>query len=58
MTVSKKIIEAVRLRYGDMHSLRLSMFDCEDSVLLNISQDTDIEENKVLNTLKNLLKYY
>ena len=58
MTVSKKIIDAVKHRYGEMDTLRLSMFECEDCVTLNISQDTKIEEDIVLNTIKNLLKHY
>ena len=55
---TNKIIDAVKHRYGDMHGLRLGMFECEDSVMLNIAQDTNIEEDTVLNTLKNLLRYY
>lgn len=55
---TNKIIDAVKDRYGDMHTLRLGMFECEDSVMLNIAQDTNIEEDTVLTTLKNLLKHY
>lgn len=55
---TNKIIDAVKNRYEDMHTLRVAMFECEDSVLVNIAQDTNIEENTVLNTLKNLLKHY
>ena len=55
---TNKIIDAVKNRYEDIHTLRVAMFECEDSVLVNIAQDTNIEEDTVLNTLKNLLRYY
>jgi hypothetical protein len=55
---TKKIMDAIKERYGDMDTLRLAMSECEDTVLVNLAYDTSIEEDIILTTILKLLRDY
>lgn len=52
-----KVLKAVMLRYGSLATLKLAMWEDEDTVLVNLSDDLnyEIEENDLLTIIKNLL---
>ncbi len=53
-----KILKAVMERYGSLSTLKLAMWEDEDVVLVNISDDLndEIEENEILTIIKDLLR--
>jgi hypothetical protein len=53
-----KILKAVMLRYGSLATLKMAMWEDEDTVLVNISDDLNDEftEDQVLTTIKDLLR--
>lgn len=54
--IEKKIIKAVKERYLSMPTLRLSMYQDIDTVLMNLSIDLDheVSEEEILITINNL----
>lgn len=52
-----KVLKAVMERYGSLATLKLCMWEDEDTVLVNIADDLceDIE-NEILTILKDLLR--
>lgn len=55
--MSKKVLRAVILRYSSLTTLKLAMWEDEDTVLVNLADDLnyEIEENDLLTIIKNLL---
>lgn len=56
--MSKKVLRAIILRYGSLATLKLAMWEDEDTVLVNLTDDLndEIEENELLTIIKNLLR--
>lgn len=54
--MKEKIIKAVKERYLSMPTLRLSMYEDIDTVLMNLSIDLDheVSEEEILITINNL----
>lgn len=53
-----KILKAVMERYGSLSTLKLAMWEDEDTVIVNIADDLndEIEENEILTIIKDLLR--
>ena len=53
-----KVLKAVMLRYGSLATLKLCMWEDEDTVLVNLADDLndEIEENELLTIIKDLLR--
>lgn len=53
-----KVLKAVMERYGSLATLKLAMWEDEDTVLVNLADDLDddIEENELLTIIKDLLR--
>lgn len=53
-----KVFKAVMERYNGLATLKLCLWEDEDTVLVNLSDDLnyEIEENELLLILKDLLK--
>lgn len=53
-----KVLKAITLRYGSLATLKLAMWEDEDTVLVNLVDDLndEIEENDLLTIIKDLLR--
>ena len=53
-----KILKAVMERYGGLATLKLAMWECEDTVIVNLCDDLNDEftEEEVLIIIKDLLR--
>lgn len=53
-----KILKAVMERYGSLSTLKLAMWEDEDTVLVNLADDLNDEftEDEILTTIKDLLR--
>tara|TARA_R110002167_G_scaffold39500_2_gene122022 strand:+ start:514 stop:690 length:177 start_codon:yes stop_codon:yes gene_type:complete len=54
-----KVLKAVMLRYGSLATLDLAMWEDEDTVVVNLSDDLneDFEYEDILIIIKDLLNY-
>jgi hypothetical protein len=53
-----KILTAVMQRYGSLATLKMAMWEDEDTVLVNLADDLNDEftEDQILTTIKDLLR--
>lgn len=57
-TIEDKVFKAVMERYSGLATLKLCLWEDEDTVLVNLSDDLnyEIEESEILLILKDLLR--
>ena len=53
-----RILKAVMQRYGGLATLKMAMWEDEDTVLINLADDLNDEfnEEEILTTIKDLLR--
>lgn len=53
-----RVLKAVMERYGSLSTLKLAMWEDEDTVLVNLADDLndELEEEEILTIIKNLLR--
>jgi len=53
-----RVLKAVMERYGSLSTLKLAMWEDEDTVLVNLADDLndELEENEILTIVRNLLR--
>ena len=58
MNKKDKVFRCVVWRYGGLSNLKLAMYECEDTVLVNIADDLeyDVAEEEILTIIKDLLR--
>ena len=58
MNKKDKVFMSLIHRYGELSNLKLAMYECEDTVLVNIADDLEheIEEEEILTIIKDLLR--
>ena len=56
--MKSKVLKTVMERYGSLDTLKLAMWEDEDTVLVNLTDDLndEIEENELLTIIKDLLR--
>jgi len=56
--IQTEVIKAIKERYGDLPTLKMAMWECEDTVLMNLNDDLEVEldERDLLVIIHNLLR--